>query len=533
MDQISNKKRKSHSNQSTIMEKSRFFIKVIDGVLDRAFGCLKKFDINRHFPMIFVLIAVSAGLGLASITPIDQVNDEAAHIARTAALTRGVLFGSIRTLKPIAGGPDYRYSGVRINEGLAKASVAEIARIPNIFVIPIPHMSKPAFRTAQALKWSHKLIFVHCPNTLQFFPALYWPGALGIGVGHSIGLTPLQSLTFGRLLMLLSYVTIGALALKIAKFGQPIMFTILVLPLSLNLAASYNQDGQIIAACILASALLTGPGSTRRWLAGLILALVMCSKPPYALLLGVMMLPLRAPGLLKRIGQTILLGLPSVLWVICFMAIDHTKFHTTFPYMPGRWWPGPWRQLHYFQDDHRNLQVLLIHPIRFVVMPVKLMLSNGLNFLSQSIGLLGQNSITLGKWYFFCWFFAIIFAWISVFTTPTKNNDTKKVSSLDRVFLIFLIISSCFAMILSIYLSWAELGQTTAVGVTGRYFLLFPPFLLLCFLPLEKKSIFSKIRDPFRSDIFYTMFSIPSVSMGVYGAIYLPAWLARRYYLGS
>src|SRR5271157_614034 len=76
-------------------------------------------------------------------------------------------------------------------------------------------------------------------------------------------------------------------ALLIARRCRLLLFVTLMVPMSLWLAASFSMDNGLIVFSVLASALLTRSEGGDRWaevcfwLAGLALALVFVSKPPY------------------------------------------------------------------------------------------------------------------------------------------------------------------------------------------------------------------------------------------------------------
>ncbi|OZB38548.1 MAG: hypothetical protein B7X48_12595 [Acidiphilium sp. 34-60-192] len=200
---------------------------------------------SHGLTLLFVAITLYTGLQLAYRTPIGDVADEPAHIARSVALLHGQIFG-VRHMT--ARGED---SGVLIDSGLARAARAETVARPAGAVSTSPKIGARRVAAARAISWSGQRIYVQASGAVEYFPAFYLPGALGVEAGALAGQRPLAALYTGRLFMLLSYVVIGAFALSLARFGQPLLFALLSLPMSVSLAASFNQDGQLIAAAAL------------------------------------------------------------------------------------------------------------------------------------------------------------------------------------------------------------------------------------------------------------------------------------------
>ena len=62
---------------------------------------------------------------------------------------------------------------------------------------------------------------------IEYFPALYAPGALGLGLGRLCGLSPFASLLLGRAFMLLAFAGLGFMALRLARCGHALLFAVL------------------------------------------------------------------------------------------------------------------------------------------------------------------------------------------------------------------------------------------------------------------------------------------------------------------
>jgi len=482
--------------------------------------------ILSNLAWIFVFLAFGTGISLPLLTPLNQVPDEASHIARAAALGHFAIFGQRREFH----GPDgytYKYSGLMINSGLAQATHDETNFVPTIFTPPYPEITKNELEKTQKAKWSNRRVFVQCPNSLQYFPAMYIPGTIGIYLGKFLGFSPLYSLVFGRIMMLLSYITMGFFAIKTARFGRSILFALLLLPFCINLAASFNQDAQIIAACALACALLTTGLDKMRYYAAFILMLVMCSKPPYGLLLVVLLFPLSDPGLIKRIGLTVVAGIPALIWYALSRAIDLVPFLIVQFYLPGPLWSGSIKLMRH-QSTTKNLHVLMSDPIRFISIPWHTVIQHWIGYLSQMIGLFGYNAIIMPIWIYVSWITILFLSFLGSISYHNKNG--LKTNAIDKLVLCYFVILSVWILIIAIYISWAMTGAVSAVGMTGRYFLLFPPFLMLG-MPKFGEFIDRKIPNLGGSAGIEFLCIFPAIVMAFFDAAYIPAFVAQSFYL--
>lgn len=477
--------------------------------------------------MIFIVLAFGAGISMPIITPLNQVPDEASHIARAAALGHGAIFGQVRLIHA-GDGSTYRYSGLKINAGLAKAMHSETNFIPNIAVPTYPSLNKSEYLSSRHAKWSKHRVFVSCPNSLQYFPAMYIPGTIGIYFGRLIGFSPFYSLIIGRIFMLMAYIAMGYSAIRIARYGRGILFACLLMPMPLNLAGSFNQDAQILASCALACAMLTtGEDKMRRW-AAFILMLVMCSKPPYGLLLIVLLFPLSSPGLIRRIGLAVISGLPAVLWYAASKVIDLVPFWTVQFYLPGPWWTGQDRLMH-LQSTTRNLHVLLQEPTRFFTLPWHMLSHNLFAYVLEGIAWFGQNSLMAPPLFYIAWIVAIFFAFMSC-AMSYNNKKILEVKIIDQITLFSFIIISIWVLILAIYISWAMTGAVTATGVTGRYFILFIPFAMIG-IPRIGNALDRFVPSLGGASGLEFMMIIPAIIMGFIDAVYLPGFVASHFYL--
>jgi uncharacterized membrane protein len=482
----------------------------------------------KLIPTLFLFIAVSTGIAMATLNPVDMIQDEATHIARAAGLLHGAILGRHVTLIDPTTHVPYPDVGVMVDSGLVNASLAETHhQLIDTFIVPDNQITLANYKKAASYTWTgHDEVDLD-PNTMQDFPAMYLPGAIGLGVGKLIGLSPLNAIIFGRLLMLLSYCCIGYTALRITKAGRSILFCILTLPMSLNLAASFNQDGQIIAFVTLACALLTKDPEQHpksRLIAGMLLALVICSKPPYGLLLAFYLLPLNRPGFWRRVGEAALLSLPAIGWVTLMSKTQLVPFHPLDPFTPGIWWPDHSHKVQ-IQSSALNLQILMNPPSRFITLPWTFTTTRAMGMFLEFVGWLGQNSLVLSGGMYLGWLLALIWATIGVILGPS----VLRMKAYDRGIAMLLIVLTVWAVELAIYIVWAYLGTPSINGMSGRYLLLIPPFygVVLAGLGERIKTVFPN----YRPEAFETLCTIPAMAMGVFGMIYLPNLIMHHFWV--
>jgi uncharacterized membrane protein len=471
-------------------------------------GFARKILDTRWLAALFLICALPSGVGMALFTPMGEIPDEPSHISRAD----GLLYGQILGRKD----PHSLFFGVTNRVVLAQAGLSELR--PSFPDLPLPEAAK---EQARAIQWTPATA-IRPSNMVQYFPALYLPGALGILFGQALDASPLHTLFIGRLAMLASFLVFGFTALSLARFGRPLFFTILTMPMTLCLAASFNEDGQMIAATVLGVALLTRASSARSvaWLAALaLLTLVMCSKPPYALLLFTAALPLAAPGLWRRFGAICLFGLAPALWMFIMVRYIYTPW-VRAAYHPGPLWPGSPNIWLTSTSNLDNLKVLLAHPAQIFLLPLNWAETAWPYTWRGVFGTFGWGPVHMAAWQYTGWIIALAAAALACL--GGKRPLPWRV--LDAGFVLALIFVSVLAMALSMYLTWTNVGQASIDGINGRYFLMFPPFLVLALPGLG--AVFR------RAATLEAALTLPAVAMAASGIYLLPELLLQCYKMG-
>jgi hypothetical protein len=459
----------------------------------------------------FVLCALLTGLGLIWNTPMGEAPDEPGHALRADGLLHGQIVGRVQ--------PGLQIAGIRGDIGALRASQDEL--MPSFPARPLPPAAR---RQAQAEVWGGTGAWP--TNMIDYFPALYVPGAIGIGLGRVFGAGPLLALYLGRLGMLASYVTMGFVALRLAAFGQPLLFALLTLPMGLGLAASLNQDGQLIGAAVLAAALLTrreraaaplmSRGRDADW--GLALfCLVLCAKPPYAPLLLAWLLPLRAAGIGRRGLKVVLATLPPVLWMIVMLHYSFAPWPRP-PYHPGPLWPGSPGIWLSSTSTVENLRCLLAHPAQIWLLPVHTLISSWPVLAPSLLGVFGWGPVMMRPWQYAGWGAALAAGVAGVLAEPRAGWRATEAG-----FVLLLLLATFLTMSLSLYLTWTNVGDNFIAGINGRYYLLLPPFLLLVLPGL------GQYLPPGRGVLLARLCCLPALVMAVLDIPALPALLRHAF----
>lgn len=466
----------------------------------------------------FLLLGGICGLRLVYATPMGQVADEPAHIARAAGLLHFEILGQRVVIghEPTA--------GVTINHGLRHASMAELhdGGIPRL---------TPADRArAASIPWSTAPpVYQVATGSIEYLPLLYIPGALGIAAGRAIGFHPLGALYLGRVFMLAGYLALGALALCIARFGSLLILVLLSLPMTISLAASFNQDGMIIATCALVGALLTHDPARRpafRWLAAGLFAIVVCSKPPYGLLMFCVALPVMQRQVWRRLVVAALFGIPAIIWVAVMM---HASFVPQYlpPYKAGPLWPGAPGRIFNGVDVMANARVLLAHPLQIVILPFRYIVVWFQPLLTEFVGNLGWLDVPVPLWLRNAWLAALLLACCQV--PVAQREGARRWTPSDGIFTLLLLLASVIAVCLSLYLSWTNVGATMLQGVQGRYFLPFVPFLPLLIPRPAPPPPGAMARSAVATGLALLL-SAPALILSVVDIAILPAMIRHKFW---
>ncbi|MDE8348499.1 MAG: DUF2142 domain-containing protein [Acidocella sp.] len=467
---------------------------------------------KKSLILAFLFCAFPTGLLCALITPPGQVPDEPAHVARALGLLHGAVLAVRKPgLNPDDGKPETQ-TGVKVDVGLQISSTA-----PATIIAGRPVITSANMQQALDEPPNHTPYFVNLPNMASYFPIIYSPAALGFAVGLASHATPHICFLLARFFMLATFLAVGVAALWAAQYGEALIITVLLMPMTLFLAGSVNQDGIFIAlACFGCAALTRMAGRWRFW-GFASLAVIIGAKAPYMPLLGVFLQPF-SPGLWRRLRHLIYVAAPICFWVVLISLLVVVPWAKA-PYHPGAFYTGDRSILLDHVSPSGNLHLLLAAPSRFITLPWQAVQQNGVDLLRQMIGVLGALQLILGHAAYRLWAASLGCACLGLVLVP-RPAGTPSSSASNQAFAGFIIIFTLWIMMIAIYVDYTDLGMTFIDGLEGRYILPFLPFLLFALPSWPARRTFSPLLP-----------AMPAIALGIADIGYIPLKLIYFYYV--
>jgi uncharacterized membrane protein len=465
--------------------------------------------VKRQLIALYLLCALPLGMFMAIATPLGQAPDEPAHMARAEGLLHGAVM-SVRRTKDI--------TGVEVDAGLFMISFGKITEIDGRPVVTLAD-----YHALRNQPGNHAKVFAYISNTGPYFPAAYLPAALGLALGLACKLSPFMTMILARLCMLAACLLLGSLALYLATYGEALLLCLLLLPMTISLAGSLNQDGVLIGlACLSAAAMTGGFAKMRRRRIGALLPLVLVlgSKPPYLPLLGLALLPLTAAGFWRRAADMLLAAVPVLIWIALITAFVVVPFGKP-PYHPGPLFTGDHSILLTASDPHTNLHILLAKPARFITMPVALLTGpwGGL-LLQEMIGILGWLNLFFPQRFYTAWTLALLAALFALVFARREQGVPAPKPLLQFLYVSALLLASAWAIAIAQYLDWTLVGAPLIDGIQGRYFLVLLPFLLLAVPDWGSAWRIPAIAP-----------ALPAIALAFFDLAYVPLKIIAFYYM--
>jgi uncharacterized membrane protein len=448
----------------------------------------------RIYPVLFVLLALPLGIVLTALVPLGQVPDEQAHAMRAESLLYGQLIGH---REPVLtdNGSVWPRSGVTTDISIADAAEADLHG-------SAAKVTEASRRAARATQWRDSPAFADLGPIAGYLPVFYIPSAVVIGAVRAVGFGPYNAAIAARLANLSLYIVLGAAALLIARRGRALILAVLLLPISLFLAASLSQDGLMIAASCLATALATWawelpPSRTPRLLSAAVIACITVTKPPYLPIAALLLLPLsgadgawvRMASLLRRFGLVMLIAVATVVW----LAWGAREVTTPFWHPPNRGgfqepgplWPGPRPAKILEVDQAAQTKVLLNQPSLLLTLPARTLDGDVLRW-REMIGVLGWLKLVLPADFYRVWIIALAVACLA--DLNARNDAPRGRRWLDPIVLVAACLVTVEAIYLSQYVAWTPVGAERIEGTQGRYFVPLIPLVAVALPPFALSS---------------------------------------------
>lgn len=378
-----------------------------------------------------------------------------------------------------------------VSEGNLYAEKTEDKRLGGILPSSIKEQTDPFLRLKNCD--SCKISFKECVDFLNadiepsksgfidfantgFYPTLnYLPQAIGIKCAGLINEKVGLAFYFSRIFNALCWLLLTSLALKIAPAFQWHLLMLLLLPSSLALHISANQDLIVHGTGFIYFAFLIKYASTSQkliwknyvWISILLSVLVAMKPTLIPLCLSFFILK----NQFNRKKQLILFGILSILPLVAFMISSNVSSALFIPFDQYHTEFRIGQTLNPGVDPDAQMKYVLEHPFSSLWIFIK---SLALSLPSTSAHYLGKYGWMAN--YLPGWLIALLAFCIVLLTQSVINPLSQK----HRI-----ILFSTFAMLvmvfcISMYMLWVPVGHPELWNIQGRYFILIIPILLFC-----------------------------------------------------
>jgi len=409
-----------------------------------------KFQTNKTSIFLVLMIGFVSFI-LSAMAPPFTSPDEIDHVKRAYGLLQGTV---------ILESPAGKNSGLQVNEGL----VGYI----NAYYLPLMANRAHKFTaseiaSASALRWSDTESYSPAAGTGYYFPLIYTPQALGLGVGKLFDLTVDASYRLARVFSLAAIVTVLIAALLLYEIPA-LVTAILILPMTLFQMSSASLDGFSNALAVLAISMYLYFLDSKKFHRGLAIAFGVClflliSCRVY--LLPMLLLPF-VIYYLTRQKIFLLVGTAAAVLVVAWLSLAITY---TVDNRVSTGAPTSTIILYYVS-----------HPLVFAELIYSTLLApgNAYNYLMMFLGVLGWLDAPLTpKVYTLLSTFLVL---ILLFSFSIQDMRREKV---PRLILAFCAVASVLMVFFALLVTWNPHPASLIQGIQGRYFLV--PVMLLAY----------------------------------------------------
>ena len=441
-------------------------------------------------PLIFLILGASTVIFLAVCTPPFQSPDEDVHFKRSYQISNGVLFHG---------------DGGDIDEGIDEA-LSHYSRLAHNTEAKVTLADEDA---AASVKWTGREVPSNFA-TSSYAPTGYIPQALGIALGRLLDLSVVNSLALSRILNGAFALSIATLALCWCRRGKLVMFVTLMMPTTMSLMGSCNQDASTISLACLAFAVLSRqieegfPFSLKM---GIVLAstllVISLARPPYAAFMLLFLIPDILPRWRNLPSWSIRLGLVGVpIVATCawwFAATLSTKVKYRLPGTSGT------------VDPKSQFSFLFHHPE-----VLRGTLSSGHFYITRSAGIIANLGWQDTKMPFY-YYPVMVSVLLIAMTGEMAYKGRFRRSAMASILLAALCAAA--GIFLAAYLLWDPVGSVVLWGVQGRYLI---PLIIAVGVVLPPLT---------RSDRIYRWATVGVVCGQIVTLFQLPQTIIQRYYL--
>ncbi len=439
-------------DNTVVLNYVRMFFMVSVGVAIAFFLVFRELAATK-LHISFLVLALTVGLNYALATPLWTGYDEEAHFIRAYQVAHlNIGTDPYAELDWIEGVPEFfHHTGFATN---AHNSFAEREQFIDAY---------------DSTEYTNRTSVYSTVATYPFVP--YFFGGVGIFLAELVGLPFIHTFYAGRMMTVLCYALICALAVKIAKMGKRLLFVVGLLPYALFSAGVYTADTFAGAFSVLGMALymnmLLAEERSLNWKHSAMFALcvsaVTLCKIPYAPLCA---LVLSVPLAKYKDKRTGLLNYVLVFAIVALVSVATLLFGADKGI------------IQWYQEGMSvvgQVKYILFHPFTYAWTMLSHVLTEWTNYLSDSVLKMGYTPEMPLGW---AWFGVAVMVIIALFD---KEEGNEAIGLLPKAACVFEAVCSWVLVMTALYVSYNLVGASYIDGVQGRYFypLLLPLLLLL------------------------------------------------------
>jgi uncharacterized membrane protein len=453
----------------------------------------------------FVIITLVFGTALVLLIPPFQSQDEVPHFQRAYQISEGIFISRHKDANGLDG------------DFLPASLQKIISPFTKMFSRPKIKASVRDIREAWRVPLDPDiLLFSTFANTAHYSPVSYLAPCVGITLGRCLGLRPLALLYLGRESNLISWAFLGFWVLRqAAAIARPLLL-LLLMPMSLYLAASVSADPTTIGLASFFTVLVykyfrnsTPIGGKSMIILAAVSILLSISKYAYLPMLGLLLLiPARNFGGPGRLGAKFaFLAALNVITLFIWISATSTNLDTR---ILGPDEASPPLQLQWLEHHPERIPSLILNTFR----------EDGWLFVQSYVGVIGSFDQVLPA--------PVVVGYIILLLVACWSSDTEPpLPSPFRAAIVVLpiVILSCLIIALLDYLFWTPPAYYFIDGINGRYLIpLTPPMIvLLC-------CVFRRLPSHWRLHANQCALNIATAAVPLVVCIYFLGMVWMRYY---
>lgn len=412
---------------------------------------------------MFVVVALTTGIGFAFIGPIVQECDGWEHFLRGMDVSYGNVLGSFVNISHDDG-------EIIVPENINEFNYKIVAPNTSDVTLFTYHLQHSYFSDKTT-----KMVFTGGVTSV-----FYWPQGLGIFVARMLGLSMYGVVVMSRIFNLLAYIGITYCAIRIMPMFRNVFTLIALFPLTIYQAASDSPDSLLNAFCFLFIALCFHYAYSENikltWkhtigLGFLLICIFMCKYVYICIGILVFMIPKERFKSIKDYFISFGIAMIPIFSIGAFLTIHMGQSLNSIQATSG---------------DVTQLQYIRSNP-KIVIQAYMNTFNYYFNYYVTWLNTLGSMNYPLGILTTISPAFAIGVGCLDV------NEKARKMKSFHKVLCFFAFSLSIIALFLALYIGDGRInpiGATMILGGQGRYFI---AVLILIFAAFASKKVENNI----------------------------------------